>query len=352
MFKELPISAFLEHRNTRVVIDVRAPREFAMGHIAGAVNIPLFDDTERAQVGISYKHEGRQAAIRKGLAITGPKLDQFIAQVEALSTDRSLAVHCWRGGMRSKSMATLFDFAGFDTVVLKGGYKAYRARVHDILSQPLQLAILGGRTGSGKTLMLEGLAAAGEQVIDLEKLAHHKGSAFGDLGEMAQPSTEMFENLLFEQLAGMNLEKRIWVEDESHLIGTVFIPESFWKGMRSAPVFFCDVPLEERVRYLVDTYGHFDAEGITRAVEKITRRLGGQHAKAALAHFEAGELAEATRIVLVYYDKTYAYGLSQRDQQQIHTLEIPTIDKHVHAAALISLANTTQHKTYSDSIQQ
>lgn len=331
------------------MIDVRSPKEFRSGHIAGAVNLPLFDDGERAQVGICFKQEGREAAIRKGLGITGPKLEFFITEAEKIAPEKKLALHCWRGGMRSKSMATLFDFAGFDVLVLKGGYKSYRRSVQDYMQYPWQLLVLGGRTGSGKTCMLEGLEEAGEQVLDLEKMAKHKGSAFGSLGEEEQPTTEMFENRLFEKLRSLKPDKRIWVEDESHLIGSVFISEAFWKNMRSAPVIFCDVPLEERVRYLVQTYGDYPAEEIAAAVKKITKRLGGQHAKAALENFSAGNPEEATRIVLVYYDKTYAHGLSQREADKIHPLEISKIDKTGNATYLIALAEeimqpqATQH---------
>jgi len=338
LFKEQTISDFLS--GGYPIIDVRAPKEFIAGHIPGAVNIPLFDDAERAIIGTAYKRDCRQAAIRKGLAITGPKMEQFLDQAYAASPNQRLAVHCWRGGMRSKSMATLFDFAGFDSRVLMGGYKAYRAAVHAQFTTPLSLIILGGRTGSGKTKILQALADKGEQVLDLELLAHHKGSAFGDLGEEPQPTTEMFENLLFTQLQKLDTGKRIWVEDESHMIGTVFIPEAFWQHMRTAPVVFCDVPVEERIRFLVENYGHYDAKGLINAVHKITKRLGGQHAKAALEAFEQGDLHTATRIVLVYYDKTYAHGLSQRPQEGIHTIDMPLSDSPKNAEQLIAFANT------------
>lgn len=344
MFKEQTISDFLS--GGYPIIDVRAPKEFQAGHIPGAMNIPLFDDTERAVIGTAYKREGRQSAIRKGLAITGPKMEQFLEKAYAASPGQKLAIHCWRGGMRSRSMATLFDFAGFDTRVLKGGYKAYRAAVHAQFATPLKLIILGGRTGSGKTKILQALPEQGEQIIDLEKMAHHKGSAFGDLGEEPQPSTEMFENLLFTELQKMDTGKRIWVEDESHMIGTVFIAEPFWQQMRIAPVVFCDVPVEERIRFLMENYGHYDAAGLIHAVHKITKRLGGQHAKAAIEAFEQGDLETATRTVLVYYDKTYAYGISQRLQERIHTVEMRHIHPQENAQQLITFADSKQETLF------
>lgn len=335
MYKELTISDHLQANGGAPLVDVRAPKEFAAGHIPGAVNIPLFNDEERALIGTAYKHEGRQVAIRKGLAVTGPKLEQFIELASQVAKGNKLVLHCWRGGMRSQSMATLFDFAGFQVQVIKGGYKSYRRLVHELFMTPMPLFIVGGRTGSGKTSILHALQQLGEQVIDLEGLAHHKGSAFGDLGEPAQPSTEMFENLLFDKLRSFDLKKRIWVEDESHLVGTVFIPEPFWQQMRDATVLFCDVPMEERIRHLIADYGHFEAEALTGAVKKITKRLGGQHAKAAIAFYEAGDLEKATEIVLAYYDKAYAHGLSQRTVTQIHQVKMDKLEPIENAKQLI-----------------
>lgn len=335
MFKEITISSFLSDAGDLPLVDVRSEGEYGVAHIPGATNIPLFNNRERAQVGILYKQEGKQPAIRKGLSIAGPKLEQFITEATALAMNNKLAVHCWRGGMRSQSMATLFDYAGIQTTVLKGGYKSYRRAVHAFFASPLPIFILGGRTGSGKTKILQALRDAGEQVADLENIAHHKGSAFGDIGEPEQPSTEMFENVLFETLRRFDVNKPIWLEDESHLIGTVFIPETLWSQMRNAPVFYCDVPLAERVQFLIDIYGNYPPEQLIGAVKKITKRLGGQHAKAAIEFFEKGDLVSATTIALAYYDKTYAYGLSQRTHQEIHTIEMPRIDPEFNAQQLI-----------------
>lgn len=335
MFKEISIETYLNSDQKVPVIDVRSPKEFLHAHMPGAINIPLFNDEERAIVGITYKKEGRQAAILKGLEIVGPKMGSFLAH-EGLTHREVLTIHCWRGGMRSKSMATLFDFAGYKVQVIRGGYKAYRTALRKMFSNPWHIIILGGKTGSAKTKILHALKNAGEQIIDLEKLANHKGSAFGDLGEDAQPSTEQFENDLFNELRKINSHKRVWIEDESHLIGHVFIPEEFWKQMRNAPVAYCDFPLEERIRYLVETYGDFDKEAVTGAVKKITKRLGGQHAKAALENYANGNLEEATRIVLVYYDKTYDYGLSTRNPELIHKIALNKIEPEKNAFEILN----------------
>ncbi|MEI2673689.1 MAG: hypothetical protein V9F05_06550 [Chitinophagaceae bacterium] len=204
------------------------------------------------------------------------------------------------------------------------------------LPTPLHLIVLGGKTGSAKTAILQALQQQGEQIIDLEKLANHKGSAFGQLGEDPQPSSEYFENLLFEKIQQLDSTKRIWIEDESHLIGKVFIPETFWEQMRNAQVIYCDFPIEERINYLVTTYGNFDHEGVIELVKRITKKLGGQHAKAALEAYEAGDLKKATEIVLVYYDKTYNFGLSKRNPAQVKQMDMQKIEPWENAKMLIA----------------
>lgn len=342
MFKEITIKQYLEQAGQVPVIDVRSPKEYALAHIPGAINMPLFQDEERATVGITYKDEGQSIAIQKGLEIVGPKMAEFVStakHIAAQTTTGEVFVHCWRGGMRSKSMATLFNFSGIQATVITGGYKAYRHAVQQSFSQPLQIIILGGKTGSAKTAILNALQQQGEQIIDLEKLANHKGSAFGHLGENAQPATEHFENLLFEHIQLLDPNKRIWIEDESHLIGTVFIPETFWQQMRDAPVMYCDFPTEERVRYLVATYGNFNRDGVLESVKRITKKLGGQHAKAAIEAYEAGDLTKATEIVLVYYDKTYNFGLSKRNPSQIKQVDMKKIEPSENAKLLIKRLN-------------
>ncbi|MBC8046562.1 MAG: bifunctional tRNA 2-selenouridine(34) synthase MnmH/selenide, water dikinase SelD, partial [Fimbriimonadaceae bacterium] len=142
-------------------------------------------------------------------------------------------------------------------------------------------------------------------------------------------------------------EKRIWLEDESHLIGNVFIPEEFWQQMRNAPVVYCDFPVEERINYLVNTYGDFNKEGVINAVKKITKRLGGQHAKDAIENYESGNLHEATKIVLVYYDKTYQYGLDQRSTEKIFKIEMEKIDPEENAIEIIQKVSCIKYQESS-----
>ncbi|MBL0281137.1 MAG: tRNA 2-selenouridine(34) synthase MnmH [Bacteroidetes bacterium] len=339
MSKEISIKEFLSSRTNTPIVDVRSPKEYQLAHIPGAINIPLFSDEERALVGTTYKHEGREKAITQGLELVGPKMAEFVAEGKRILQEHQavyITMHCWRGGMRSKSMATLFNFAGIPTLTITGGYKVYRNAVQQSFANPLHLIVLGGKTGSAKTAILQALQQQGEQIIDLEKLANHKGSAFGQLGEDPQPSSEYFENLLFEKIQQLDSTKRIWIEDESHLIGKVFIPETFWEQMRNAQVIYCDFPIEERINYLVTTYGNFDHEGVIESVKRITKKLGGQHAKAALEAYEAGDLKKATEIVLVYYDKTYNFGLSKRNPAQVKQMDMQKIEPWENAKMLIA----------------
>ena len=306
-----------------VLLDVRSPSEYAQGHIPGAFNLPLFSDEERAAVGTVYKTMSPHHAMQRGLEIVGPKMQGIVDQALKLYNGKPIVVHCWRGGKRSSSIGWLLDFAGMSVSVLTGGYKAYRTYQRSwIDTQPLNLIILGGKTGSGKTDLLHALSAKGEQVLDLEQLAHHKGSAFGWMGELEQPSTEQFENDIFEVVRKLDLTKRIWIENESLTIGKVFIPQPLWNKMKSAPLIQLEVPIDVRVQNLVDIYAGGDAkEALISSFQKISARLGGQHVKAALEALANGDYHQAAEVALTYYDKTYYYGLEQRNAQIIGKID-------------------------------
>jgi tRNA 2-selenouridine synthase len=310
---KLQPSEFLALARTRPVIDVRSPKEFAQGHIPGAFSIPLFSDEERARVGTTYTRKGNREAIAIGLEIVGPKLGSFVELARKLAPGEELLVHCWRGGMRSEAMAWLFNFAGMKAMLMDGGYKTYRRFIRKSFETGPELKVLGGMTGSGKTEMLRRMEADGEQVIDLEGLAHHKGSAFGWLGQGAQPTTEQFENNLAERWLSMDPSRPVWVEDESLNIGKVLIPEVFFKRMRSAELHLLEVPFETRVRRLVQEYGDFDREVLVSVIGHISRRMGSDRAKLASEALMSCDLQKAVEIVLKYYDETYRYSLSQRE---------------------------------------
>lgn len=312
MSKSINIVEFLELSEIHPILDIRTPLEFGQGHIPGARNLPLFSNEERKIVGTIYKQEGRQAAVLKGLELVGPRLPDIIKLAGKISKDNVFLLHCWRGGMRSSSLAWLFETYGFKTYTLKGGYKSFRNFVLEKFSLPQKLLVLGGRTGAGKTLVLYKLAEQGEQIIDLEKLAHHKGSSFGALGEEKQPSQEGFENKLAMELHQLDNEKTIWLEDESRMVGNKVIPAALWEQMRHAKVVYMDVSLNERVNYLVEEYGKFTKEELIESTRRIGKRLGGQYVKLAIAAIEQGDLKTACEINLVYYDKAYDFGIKKR----------------------------------------
>jgi tRNA 2-selenouridine synthase len=313
----LNINEFLKLSETHPVVDVRTPAEFEQGHIPGAFNLPLFTNEERKIIGTLYKQEGKQPAVLKGLELVGPKLHEYVKQAMPLDKTGTFLVHCWRGGMRSSSMAWFLETYGYKCITLKGGYKQFRRNVLESFAPEKNFVILGGKTGSGKTPILHELKNIGEQTIDLEKIAHHKGSSFGSIGEEKQSSQEQFENELSFEISKLDPLKKCWLEDESRKIGVNVLPEGLWNQMRIAKVVYVDLSEEERVNHLVREYGKFPKEALIAATERIGKRLGGQHVKRALEALNEGDFKTAFEICLVYYDKTYGYGTDQREKEKI-----------------------------------
>ncbi|MRR18621.1 tRNA 2-selenouridine(34) synthase MnmH [bacterium] len=336
--RKIPADEFLRLRSGIPVVDVRSPGEYANGHIPGAVNIPLFDDLERAEVGTLYKKEGSERAVLRGIDLAAPQMSAKLVRALELAKDKELLVHCWRGGMRSEAMAWLFATGGIRPLLLEGGYKAYRNHILNSLGKRRKFIILGGLTGSGKTEILKHMMTAGHQVTDLEGLASHKGSAFGALGQPPQPSSEQFSNLLFDDLKGKNDDTFTWLEDESRNIGTVFMPDSFFEQMQAAHVVALMMSIETRMPRLVQEYTLFPADQIETSVMKISKRLGGDRTREAVEALRRGDYRTAIRITLEYYDKSYNYGLSRRPAGQVVYVESDTDDVAVNAAKVTEAA--------------
>ena len=317
----------LQLSSQSIIVDVRSPGEFAHGHVPGGFNLPLFSDEERKVVGTAYKQESREVAIKLGLDYFGLKMRPLVEQMEAMAVTadgvrKPVIVHCWRGGMRSAGVAWLLDLYGFKVSTLVGGYKAFRNWVLHEFEQPIELKVLGGYTGSGKTEVLKKLGEAGSKAIDLEGLACHKGSAFGGIN-MVQPSQEMFENLLAFALFEVSRDGgAIWVEDESRRIGQLNLPAPLWQAMQVAPVYFLDVPFEQRLEYITQEYGVLPAGELAGAIERIKKRLGGVETKNALSLLAQGDIAGCFRILLGYYDKHYAKGAEEKKQRGIELRHI------------------------------
>ena len=356
--EQIDIEMFLELSKEYPVFDVRSPAEYSHAHIPGAFTLPLFTDDQRNIIGTAYKQQSRQAAVKIGLDHFSERMKLILPEVEEyyklflkarrkeyLQSDKNtVLVYCWRGGMRSGAVAWLLNLFGFKVFTLGGGYKKFRRWVLLQFEREYEINILGGFTGSGKTALLEEMKKKGFTIINLEKLANHKGSAFGSLGEDVQPGQEMFENLLAVELYktadkgiknvtnaehySQNSGTCIWLEDESRHIGTIGIPNAFWNQMRRSPLFFIDIPFEERLKFIMASYGQFKEKELVRAIERIQKRLGGLEAKNAIKYLKKKDLAESFRILLHYYDKWYLKSLYSRENINAILNKIPcsTVD--------------------------
>ncbi|HEX7846580.1 MAG TPA: tRNA 2-selenouridine(34) synthase MnmH [Chitinophagaceae bacterium] len=356
------IEKFLELAKQHPVIDVRSPGEYKHAHIPGAHSLPLFKDEERKVVGTTYKQKSREEAIKIGLDYFGPKMKRMVEEGEAICNKQSaiingqqptgtraalnnekplpiancILVYCWRGGMRSGAVSWLLDMYGFKVYTLVGGYKKFRNYVLDTFKLPFDLKVVGGYTGSGKTEVLKTLKEKGERVIDLESIACHKGSAFGSIGMPPQPGQEMFENILGLELrktaeasppvGGGGLEGA-WLEDESQRIGHVNIPHDLWISMRRSPLYFLDIPFEERLKHIVEEYGQLDRQRVIDAIGRIREKLGGLDAKTAIQLLEENNTIESFRILLKYYDKFYLKALHNREDLKtlLHSIDCKTV---------------------------
>jgi len=343
MATRIQIEEFLSLARQHPVLDVRSPGEYAHACIPSAHSFPLFTDEERKVVGTNYKQQSRENAIKIGLDYFGPKMRAMVEEAERIAVnDKTILVHCWRGGMRSAAIAWLLDLYGFKVYTLAGGYKAFRQWTLKQFTKPYHFRILGGYTGSGKTIVLEEIARRREQVVDLEAIANHKGSAFGALGRGPQPTQEMFENKLACSLAALDTEKPIWLEDESRRIGDLNIPADLWNTMRTSPLYFLEIPAEARLEHILGEYGGFKKDDLVNTIMRIRKRLGGLATRDAINHLLDDNVQECFRILLKYYDKFYGNGLANRGSVDgvLTTISSSRVDAATNTSLL--LAATTQ----------
>jgi tRNA 2-selenouridine synthase len=311
MIKEINVEE-LETLDKPILIDVRSEGEYAEATIPGAVNLPLFNNQERAEIGTTYTQASPGLARELGLSIISPKLSGLVKQVEELAKKGPLVLFCWRGGMRSKSLATVADLMGIPIYRLQGGYKAYRSQVVEFFQKklPFQVVVLRGNTGVGKTEFLRRLRAEGYPAIDLEKLANNRGSVFGAMGLGNPPSQKKFEGLLFEELATLGEFSYIIVECESKRIGRVTLPPSFFSAMQEGIQILQYDSIKNRVQRLINEYTSVpDAfQEISVALERLIKTLGHVKVQELRTLLESNCLEEFTEQLLVdYYDKLYAY---------------------------------------------
>ncbi|MCG5058891.1 MAG: tRNA 2-selenouridine(34) synthase MnmH [Limnoraphis sp. WC205] len=312
MSKTLNPDEFLQ--DPGVILDVRSPAEYTQGHIPGAISFPLFSDQERAQVGICYKQKGRDQAVELGFALVGPKSADLIAQARILAPDGKIRIYCWRGGMRSSGVAWILEMAGFEVFLLNGGYKAFRRWGRSLFSVSQPIILLGGMTGTGKTEILNALRTLGEQTLDLEDLANHRGSSYGALGQPPQPTNEQFWNLISLQWSRFQRHQPVWIEAESKRIGICRVPQEIFQQMEQAPVILIQRTREERLSLLVELYGTANREDLIQATKRIHKHLGGLRTTEAINLIQQEKLTEALDLILHYYDKAYTYDLQKRSR--------------------------------------
>ena len=322
---QLSASEFLTASANQPIVDVRAPIEYTEGHIPGAINIPLLDNSQREIVGKLYREQGRGLAVQRGLQFVRKRLPEIKKQVEeVIGDDRTgadeLLVHCWRGGMRSQSFAWLLEQFGRPARILEGGYKAYRRHVLHAFQKPLKLVVLSGFTGAGKTHQLKCLRERGEQVIDLEGLANHRGSAFGGIGLPPQPTVQQFQNEMAQLIDSFDSRRRIWLEDESQKIGRVVIDNRFVEQIRQAPAIFIDVSQTVRAQNLALEYGPLSIDALRLSTQKIGRRFGSENVAKAIVALDQGDLQACATILLEYYDKTYRVSQARQNRPQSYHL--------------------------------
>jgi len=340
MTKKVDSGTFLSMARQLPVIDVRSPGEFMQGHIHGAFNIPIFDNEERASIGTMYVQTGKDPAIKLGMEIVGNKFSHLIEEAERDAPGKEMLLHCWRGGMRSESLAWFFEKLGYCVTLLEGGYKSYRRFIRKEFEKPMKLFILGGMTGTGKTEILIHLAETGQQVIDLEALANHKGSAFGHLGQAEQPTTEQFENDLFNSWDRMDPGKIVWLEHESNKVGKVFLPEPFFNSMQQAPLIIVRLPVEIRIRRLISEYACYDKTMLEVSLLNIREHLGSLQTKLCLDALEKDDFETVAAHTLAYYDKTYGNSLRKRPPGTVYKLDFNTDDAVDNSTHLLDFLKT------------
>ncbi len=330
------------------ILDVRSPGEFAEDHLPGAINLPVLDDAERAEVGTLYKQVSPFVARKIGAA--------KIARNVAAALEGRLAdnppgyrplVYCWRGGQRSGSIATIFSGIGWPVAVLEGGYDAYRRFVRDGLEQVtreghLDFRLIGGLTGSGKTVLLDALVEAGHQVLDLEGLANHRGSLLGRSYPVpVQPTQKAFENAVFNVLQNCEPGRPVFVESESNKVGDLHVPPGLWGRMRTCPAIEIAVPQGARARYLLEAYPHFveDPEHLVATLDPLRKHLGNALIDDWNALIAAGEWQQFVESSLEnHYDPAYTRSRKRLFQPPAKTIEMaevtdPELEKAVRILA-------------------
>jgi tRNA 2-selenouridine synthase len=322
LFQDITIEELLTLKDKKelVMIDVRSQTEFADATFPGSLNIPIFEDAERAEIGTIYKQVSVQAAKDRGLEIVSAKLPAFVKSFEQIKEPK--VVFCWRGGMRSKTTATVLSLMGIRVYRLSGGIRAYRKWVLSRLEQfgdfKPPAYVLQGNTGTGKTAILRSLQEEGYPVLDFEGMAGHRGSIFGEIG-LKSHNQKTFESLLVGQLLKLESAPYVLIEGESKRIGKVVLPEFMVQKKEAATQIFIDIPIEERVQHIIEDYKPFENQpDILQAFNHIKSRIHTPIAKEIENNLHAQHYEPAVRLLLMhYYDPRYEHAMKQYEQDRV-----------------------------------
>jgi len=292
-------------------IDVRSEEEYAQDHIPGAINLPVLNDAERCATGTAYHQLSHAEARQLGLEIISPKLPSLIAQLQEYAKDHQIILYCWRGGMRSAALAAVLDLMRVPVYRLNGGYKNYRSWVNQYWQRPLgsPVWVLCGNTGVGKTLVLNELRKLGCQAVDLEGLAGHRGSAFGHVGLLPQPSQKTFESRLWQETQRLDPNKPLILECESKRIGKLLLPDVLHKGIVEGNKILLYDTIPHRVAKILNDYRPEESlQEIRESLFCLTQRLGKEKVNTMLSQIDARDFEPVVAALLTdYYDPLYQY---------------------------------------------
>jgi len=326
-----------------VIIDIRSPIEFKDGAIPGAINVPLFSDEERQEVGTIYKHEGQAAAKWKAMEFVSPKIPVLLKTIKSYQTNGELIIHCWRGGMRSKAVVTFLEFAGIYAWRLLGGYKAYRQYILEKITSiiPNQAVVIHGMTGVGKTEVLKLLAQSGFPVLDLEEMAGHRGSIFGTIGLGEGHNQKIFDSLLFKGLQEIMASNYFLVEAESKRIGKAVQPEELMEVKFKGINLYIHSSLEQRVKHLVSEYvlpyeqEAWYHEKISLGIEKVLKRVKDVEIRKRLMELVQEKSYQEMILILLehYYDPRYDHARQEYEGEFFDIFAKNPVDAAIKIAA-------------------